>query len=230
MIDYNLIQKYSPDEKELDEMYGYRNEPMDFPWLSNVRKWLEETYGAKVLTIAHRQQDKTHFFYVFLWYRDDMEKIPHEMDKKLLELRINTAEKKIQEYIDEEVLCLIAAESFDSKVRGFIARKAADVKAETAALFEHLNPCYLSDMGNICVLPTKNDAKAFLLSEDYQNIRKQLSVILKKLDRYDVFTENDVRIFVDYKQNMDRTPMWGMWARELSREDMDKYEDSIING
>ena len=84
MIDYNLIQKYSPDEKELDEMYGYRNEPMDFPWLSNVRKWFEETYGAKVLTIAHRQQDKTHFFYVFLWYRDDMEKIPHEVDKNYL--------------------------------------------------------------------------------------------------------------------------------------------------
>lgn len=163
-----------------------------------------------------------------------MDKIPYEVDKKLFELRIRTAEKKISEYMhieyDEEIVCLIASTSFNSKVKGYITRKAADAEDKISRLFEHLNPCYLSNSGDKCVLRTREEAKAFLLSNDYQNIRKQLFVILKKFDKYDIFRENDVRIFVDCKENMDKTPMWGMWANELCKEEMDKYENSIING
>lgn len=66
MINYDIIKKFSPDEKDLDEMYSYRNEPMVFPWLDDVKEWLEKTYSVRILTIAYTQNEKTHLFHIFL--------------------------------------------------------------------------------------------------------------------------------------------------------------------
>lgn len=41
--------------------------------------------------------------------------------------------------------------------------------------------------------------------------------------------EKDICIFVDYKENMEKFSMYGRWVNDMSDEEINEYENEIIN-
>ena len=81
----------------------------------------------------------------------------------------------------------------------------------------------------ICVLETKEEAKKLLLDNNYTWIRQQIFDLLKPYDDYNVLEVDDIRIFVDYKENKEKTPMYVRWVQEMRNEDLEAYERTLIN-
>lgn len=78
-------------------------------------------------------------------------------------------------------------------------------------------------------MKTKIKAGEFLLSEEYKIIKKKIYDLLKSYDKYDLLEEKDVMLFVDYKDHMDKIPMYGRWVQDLTEREMIEYEKGLIN-
>lgn len=238
MFDSKLLYKYTSwTKEELNEFYNSQFEPMAFPWLSEVKQCIETTYDIKLITIAYENKENTHKFYICLYDLDDYLKIASE-DGCIIPHKLRTIENNIKGifekhsgYNREDISCNISGRFFKSQVLEYIlVRKSFELKDEIKAFFSHLSLVYLSvEIPSICVFETKEEAKRFLLDDEYNKIRKQIFDLLKPYDEYDVLKESHIMIFVDYKENKERIPMYSRWVHDLNTEEWDKYENSIIN-
>lgn len=237
MFNSKLLDKYTSwTKEELDEFYNSQFE-MAFPWLDEVKQWIEDSYNISIITIGYENEENTHKFYICLYDWKDYLKIASEngriiTDKlEAVENNIKGILEKHSGYNSEDILCKISDCFFKTQVLVYISyRKAFELKDEIEAFFSHLSPVYLSvELPSICVFETKEQAKKFLLSEEYTKIKKQIFDLLKPFDDYDVLEESHIRIFVDYKENKEHIPMYSRWVRDLNIEEWDRYEKNIIN-
>lgn len=53
--------------------------------------------------------------------------------------------------------------------------------------------------------------------------------MLKPYDDYNVLKKDDIKIFVDYKENKELVPMYSRWVQEMRNEQFEEYEKSIID-
>ncbi len=236
MLNAEELKKYSVFEKEeIDLFYNCQFEAMSFPWLKNVKKWIEETYNTKVVTISYEFTCKNvHEFCLYLYFNEDLKRIPLEGTTPL-NLHAKTIEEKILEHLvleaGERIECFLSHYTFQLRAKLYLLKnKASELKKEIESYFTHLNLIYLDVRDRICVFNSIKEAKNFLLSREYNAIRKRIYDLLKQFDDYDVLALDDIRIFIDYKEHYEKTPMWGRWVRDLSKKEWDKYERSIIEG
>ena len=52
--------------------------------------------------------------------------------------------------------------------------------------------------------------------------------MLKPYDDYNVLKKDDIKIFIDYKENKESVPMYSRWVQEMRNEQFEEYEKSII--
>ena len=235
MLNAEELKKYSTfEKKEIDLFYNCQFEPMFFPWLDDVKKWIEKTYNTKVVTISYEFTcKKNHEFCLYLYFNKDLNRIPLEGSNSL-NLHAKTIEEKILEHLvletDEKVECYLSHYTFQLRAKLYLLKnKASDLEKEIESYFKHLDLIYLNARDRICVFNSIEEAKKFLLSEEYNVIKKNIYDLLNQFDDYNVLALDDIRIFVDYKKNYENTPMWGRWVHDLSKEEWDKYEKSIID-
>lgn len=239
MFNPELLHKYTSwTKEELNQFYNSQFEPMVFPWLSEVKQCIETTYDIKLITITYENKENTHQFEICLYELDDYLKIVSEdgriipQKQHAVENFINNMVEKYMEYDNgEEIICKISQTFFKSKVLEYLyMRKSFELKNEIEALFSHLSPVYCSvENPSICVFETKEDAKRFLLGDEYNKIRKQIFDLLKPFDDYNILKESHIRIFADFRENKERIPMYSRWVHDLYDQEWDEYENSIIN-
>lgn len=235
MISFEILCKAYMNEEECDQLYNSQFEPMEFPWLSEVREWVNKTYNTRLLTIAFnvgKWGGKRFFFYFY----DENDKIP----------RIRLEDDGFREdmsAIDHKIAELSGLEegSFDSVISRYssfvshwkryltVVKKQHDLDDEIDAFFKDvdLEVCVHHQR---CIAKTKAEAGKFLLSEKYKTIKKQIYDLLKSYDKYNLLEENDIELFVDYKGHRDSLGYkYGMWVDDLMEEEMIKYEKGLIN-
>lgn len=78
-------------------------------------------------------------------------------------------------------------------------------------------------------METKEKARDFLLSKYCKIIKKRCFELLKPYDDYNVLKKDDIKIFIDYKENKESVPMYSRWVQEMRNEQFEEYEKSIIN-
>ncbi len=232
MISASILDKRCLRLDELDMIYNSEHEDMEFPWLSDIRQQIKDEYGARVLTIGHRaMHGNMHSFTIWCYSEDDWKRIPRVGSVVLG--HCPEIEEMIRKHFTGEnakIMCRLYTPCFliyyknrliDAKVhenRGTVE----EYFAETAA--EHL--CLGSTIE--CVLSTKTAAAEFLISEEYRTIRRRIYTFIKMYDKYDALSEEDIHIFVDYKEHFDKTPMYGRWVADMNYEEYNRYEKTLI--
>lgn len=78
-------------------------------------------------------------------------------------------------------------------------------------------------------METKEKASDFLLSDYFEIIKKRCFDLLKPYDDYNVLKRDDIKIFVDHKENKENVPMYSRWVQEMRNEQFEEYEKSIID-
>ena len=77
MINKNILEKSVMAKEELDGFYNAQFEPMEFPWLSDVKAWIEKGYDVKIMTILYEFTiDKIHKFTLYLYSYEQHKNIP----------------------------------------------------------------------------------------------------------------------------------------------------------
>lgn len=236
MIEKSVLEKSVMTKEELNEFYNSQFEPMEFPWLSDVKAWIEKKYDVKLMTILYeRSDDGINEFMLYFYSPADWNKIPLVGGQAFWCGHCAEIENIIYDYLKccGKIRCRLRYTSFESSARRYLFSllyRLDKLENEVKSLFIKLEPIYITLGGPIiCVLETKEKAREFLLSEYYNFIRQKCFDLLKKYDDYNVLKEEDIRIFVDYKENKEKTPMYGFWIQEMSNEDFKEYEDALIN-
>lgn len=229
MIPFEILTKWYMNEEECDMLYNSQFEPMGYPWLSEVREWVNKTYNTRVLTIGLTPKGGRFLFYFY----DKNNNIPriYLNDGGSYE-DMSAINKKIAEVSG------LKENDFDSVISGNFAN-SWKIYLTNGQVPEELRACINNLFKDVdtferyyykeCIMKTKEDAKRFLLSEEYKNIKKGVYDLLKTHDKYDLLEENDICIFVDYKEHKEKISMYGRWVNDLSDDEMAKYENSIIN-
>lgn len=232
-----ILQKTCLNKDELNEYYNYQFEPMEFPWLNDVKEWIEKKYDVKVMTILYEFTiDKIHRFILYLYSYDQHKNIPLVGDN-FWEYHCEEIETFISNYFKvedgEKIECKLGNSTFVTCVRRYLLSllyRLDILESEVKSLFIRFKPIYLS-LGNpiICVLETKEKARDFLLSNYFEIIKKKCFDLLKPYDDYNVLKKDDIKIFVDYKENKELVPMYSRWVQEMRNEQFEEYEKSIID-
>ncbi len=231
MISASILDKNSPSLEELDMIYASENEDMEFPWLSDIRDRIREKYGARVLTIGHRaMRGNMHSFTLWCYSEEDWKRIPRVGSVVLG--HCPEIEEMIREYFPEEngkIMCRPHIPCFLVSYRNrLIDEKELENRSVIEECFAAVSPVYLA-LGSIteCVLPTKKDAAKFLISEEYRTIRRRIYTLIKMYDKYGALREDDISIFVDYKEHFDKIPMYGRWVNDMNYEEYNRYEKTL---
>jgi len=235
MINKNILEKSVMAKEELNWFYNAQFEPMEFPWLSDVKAWIEKRYDVKVMTILYEFTiDKIHRFILYLYSYDQHKNIPLVGDN-FWEYHCEEAETFISNYLKveagEKIECKLGNSTFVACARRYLSSllyRSDMLESEVKSLFIRFKPIFLS-LGNpiICVLETKEKARDLLLSEHIEFIKKRCFDLLKPYDDYNILKDNDIKIFVDYKENKESVPMYSRWVQEMSNEQFEEYEKSI---
>lgn len=235
--------------RELKEYDEYcKGEPV-FPWLSELEAYLTSYYGVDFMpTLYEKVYLKnpnciSHIITPMVLSQEEEDKIyTHtfsELSEHAYEHELNVIRKKVYELSNKYGIPVLESKDNIRVLRIYpylylyrsyhFPQIAFEHKHEMQPFFEHLNPISVHiGLVSSCVLNSKKEARKFLLSNDYKEIRKRIFNILKAYDEYNVLRESDVRIFVDYKENFERTPMHGRWVGDLNQSEWEKYEKSII--
>ncbi len=223
------------NEEECDQLYNSQFEPMEFPWLSEVREWVNKTYDTRLLTIALSSGSRKGGWKRFLFFfYDQNDKIPRNYyedggsqgDMSDVNYKIAEVSGLEEGSFDSYIIC-----DFVSKWKRYLTsvKKQNDLDYEIDAFFKDVDlDIYFHH--EICIAKTKEEAGEFLLSEKYKTIKKQIYDLLKTYDKYDLLEEKDIKLFVDYKEHNDSLGyQYGMWAADLMEEQITEYENSLIN-
>lgn len=239
MLTNELLQSWNClTKEELNEFYNSQFEPMEFPWLSDVRKQIEKAYDVKVMTILYELRGSTHEFTLYFYSCGENDKIPLVDGQAYWCGHCAEIENMISEHLkcNETIRCRLTYCSFEQSAKrylfGLLCRNDT-IRNKAMSLFERLEPTYVTfeTLGLspiICVLETIEQARDFLLSEYCKTVRKECFDLLNPYDEYNVLKENDIIIFVDYKENKEKMSMYGLWVRELPIDELEKYEKSLI--
>lgn len=234
MIKNDTLKKSFLNKKELNDFYNSQFEPMKFLWLNEVKTWIEKTYNVKVMTILYDFIDNMHNFTVYLYSYDQYKNIPL-VGNNFWTYHSEEIEIFISRYLilkdDEKIECKLSTITFTAHAKRYLLCLSYRIlDKQITELFAYLNPVYIS-VGQvmICVLETKEEAKKLLLDNNYTWIRQQIFDLLKPYDDYNVLEVDDIRIFVDYKENKEKTPMYVRWVQEMRNEDLEAYERTLIN-
>ena len=238
MITEEILEKTYMSKAEIDAFYNSQFEPMEFPWLSDVKAWIEKTYDVRVMTILYEiTNENVRRFTLYLYSSAEHDKIPLAGGRALWHGHCTEIENVISNYLkcDEKIECKLKYTNFETSARKYLFSllgRTGKIRDETEPLFDKLDPIYLLLGGPIiCVLETKRKARDFLLSDNYKYIRKKCFDLLKPHDDYNVLlNEEDIRIIVDHGGNYKSGTMYGLWRSEMSLEEQKKLEDEIING
>ena len=237
MINKNILEKSVMAKEELDGFYNAQFEPMEFPWLSDVKAWIEKGYDVKIMTILYEFTiDKIHKFTLYLYSYEQHKNIPLVGDN-FWEYHCEEIETIISHYLKiedgEKIECKLGNSTFVTCARRYLLSllyRLDVLESEVKSLFIRFKPISLSIWNPIiCVLETKEKARDFLLSEYCKIIKKRCFELLKPYDDYNVLKKDDIKIFIDYKENKESVPMYSRWVQEMRNEQFEEYEKSIIN-
>ena len=231
MISSAILDKSCPSLDELDMIYRSENEYMEFPWLSDIRNRIRKEYGARVLTIGHRaMRGNMHSFTLWCYGEDDFRRIPRVGSVVLG--HCPEIEEMIREHFTEENAKIMCRPHIPCFLVSYRNRLIDTIEFENRGIIEEyfasVSSVYLA-LGNItgCVLPTKKDAAKFLISEEYRTIRRRIYTMIKMYDKYGALREDDIHIFVDYKEHFDKIPMYSRWVDDMNYEEYNRYEKSL---
>lgn len=235
--------------KDLEKYDEYRQGEPAFSWLPEFDKWASKHFGVKLMpsyvNIIEQKNPKRILYNIELMAFDRADTDKMRADWKNYFDEINTLEtvqnkamELAQKYNDpilnagDKVRVLrLNTYKYIYLITYLYGKKPFELKNEIKAFFSHLSPVYFSPENPvICVFETKEEARNFLLSDEYNKIRKQIFDLLKPYDDYDVLKESDIMIFADYKENKERIPMYSRWVRDLGQKEWDEHFESIING
>lgn len=236
MIKKSILEKSVMTKEELSEFYNSQFEPMEFQWMSDVKAWIEKKYDVKLMTILYEILDNgTNKFTLYCYSSTDWNKIPLAGGQAFWCGHCVEIESIISDYFEcsGEIRCQLTYTNFENSARKYLFSllyRLDKVENEVKSLFIKLEPTYIR-LGEpiICVLETAEEAKKFLLDNNYKRIRQQIFDLLKPYDDYNVLEVDDIRIFVDYKENKEKTPMYVRWVQEMRNEDLEAYERTLIN-
>ena len=237
MLSAEVLKKhYGWDKNTLDEFYKCQLEPMEFPWLSDVKKWIEDTYDVTVMTISYElRYGNIDVFTIYLKKQSELNNLPL-VGESIWDFHCEEIENRIKMYYtpatNNLLICELGFYTFELRAKNYLRNnKCIELKEEIKSLFGPYNPTYIChDMPIICVLKTKKEARNFLLSEDIKRIKKQIYDLLKTYDEYDVLKEKDISIVVDYEKHKNSISMYSRYIHDMSKEDLENYENQIING
>lgn len=227
-------QYFSMSKSELDKFYNSQFEPMEFPWLDNIKKMIETNYDVKVMTITLKiQPSNLHLFRMYV------EKFPDATKQVLSKYKKDEILEEIYKYYNsvdkEDIKFSIFVQSFEDRAKEYLTcTKSYEYKEIIASYFDYLFPvcmmCYNSVY--ICTLGTKEEAKRFLMSQEYGKIRNQIYDLLKPFDDYDVLRLEDIRMLVDYEEHKLTYPdnFYIQCLGEWNDEQINEHHESIING
>lgn len=225
------------NEEECDQLYNSQFEPMEFPWLEEVREWVNKTYNTRLLTITLNDGGRKGGWKRFLFFFYDMDdKIPRiyyadggsredmsDINRKIAEV------SGLEEGSFDSVI--LRYSNFVSQWKQYltVVKKQNDLNDKIKTFFKGVDFFSLLYHCEVCVMKTKVKAGEFLLSEEYKIIKKKIYDLLKSYDKYDLLEEKDVTFFVDYKESMERGPMYARWVDDLTEEEIIEYENGLIN-
>lgn len=235
MINKNILKKSIMTKEELGEFYNAQFEPMEFPWLSDVKAWIEKRYDVKVMTIQYDIINNDIFeFTLYLYSSSEWKNIPLTDGQAFWCGHCVEIEKNISKYLkcNNKIRCRLTYTNFESSAKKYLLSllyRLDMLESEVKSLFIRFKPIYFSLVNPIiCVLETKEKARDFLLSEYYKFIKKKCFDLLKPYDDYNVLKKDDIKIFVDYKENKELVPMYSRWVQEMPADQFELYEKSII--
>lgn len=237
MINKNILEKSVMTKEELDGFYNAQFEPMEFPWLNDVKAWIEKRYDVKEMTVLYEfTTDNIHRFILYLYSYEQHKNIPLVGDN-LWEYHCEEAEAFISKYFkveaDEKIECKLGNSTFVTSARKYLLSllyRSDMLESEVKSLFIRFKPVYLSIWDPIiCVLETKEKARALLLSEYCEAVKKRCFDLLKPYDDHKVLTTDDIKIFVDHRENKESVPMYSRWVHEMSNEEFEEYERAVID-
>lgn len=228
------LDKYSSMSKsELDKFYNSQFEPMEFPWLVNIKNLFEERYGLELMTITLTIPPAG--MHIFRFY---LKKVTDYTEWIFDENRKNQMIEEIYKYynlVDRDMLRCERGKSFEDRAKEYLTcTKSYEYKEIIASYFDYLSPvcmmCYNSVY--ICTLGTKEEAKRFLMSQEYGKIRNQIYDLLKPFDDYDVLRLEDIRMLVDYEEHKLTYPdnFYIQCLGEWNDDQINEHHESIING
>ena len=234
MIPVEILTKVYMNEEECDQLYNSQFEPMEFPWLEEVREWVNKTYNTRLLTIALSSGSSKgrwkRFLFFFYDKNDRIPRIYYEGGGS--EEDMSGINHKIAELsgLEEGSFDSVISSYFVSQWKRYltVVKKEHDLSKQIKSFFKKVKMIELLHC-EICIMKTKTDAGKFLLSEEYKIIKKKIYELLKSYDKYDLLEEKDVMLFVDYKEHMDKITMYGRWVQDLMEEEMIEYENGLIN-
>lgn len=233
--------------REYDE---YRKSTPPIEWLSEFDEYLSDYYGVQFMPTYYEKIDTLnptraiHNLHLIVFSMEEAkgivtknhnnpstEAFNHEMQY------ISSIAKKYADNTglpilkERDVFRVLRLEYYDENYRHhhLLSHKLPELKEELKKKFYGTVPFILSFGSNShCIFNTKAEAKDFLSGDNYTEICGQIFKTLKQYDEYNVLTQDDIRIFADYKEHYEKIPMWGRWVSDLSKEEWDKYERSII--
>lgn len=229
MIPFEILTKWYMNEEECDMLYNSQFEPMEFPWLSDVRKWVNETYNTRLLTIGITPKGKRFLFY-FYDKNNNIPRIHLDDGGSYEDMRnINYRIAKVSGLKEKDFDSVISGDFVSHwKIYLTSGKVPQNLSDRINDLFKNVN-VFERFYYKECIMKTKAEAKQFLLSEEYTAIKKRVYDLLKSHDKYDLLEEKDVCIFVDYKEHMEKISMYGRWVNDMSDKEKNEYENSIIN-
>lgn len=237
MLSAEVLKKhYGWDKNTLDEFYKCQLEPMEFPWLSDVKSWIEDTYDVTVMTISYElRYGNIDVFTIYLKKQSELNSLPL-VGESIWDFHCEEIENRIKMYYspatNNSLKCELGFYTFEMRAKNYILiDKCIELQEEINSLFKPYNPTYISpERPKICVFNTKKEARDFLLSDDIIRIKKQIYDLLKPYDEYDVLRKEDISIVVDYEERKKRIPMYSRCISDMSKEEFEDYENQIING
>ena len=214
-------------------------------WLPEFESWLSQYYDVEFMPSSYEHVTtrgmQLHNIRLIVMNKRDKTKVLPNLPNSWQYLREFLTEKA-NEYAlsygepimyDEDCLRVVDLISFEDAylLLYLCSQLPFELKEEIKSLFGPYNPTYIChDMPIICVLKTKKEARNFLLSEDIKRIKKQIYDLLKTYDEYDVLKEKDISIVVDYEKHKNSISMYSRYIHDMSKEDLENYENQIING
>lgn len=236
MVTVEILTKIYMNEEECDQLYNSQFEPMEFPWLSEVREWVNKTYNTRLLTITLNESGRNGGWKRFLFFFYDMnDKIPRihyaggGSEEDMSDINRKIAEVSgLEEGSFDSIISMYG--DFVSQWKRYltVVKKQHDLTGQIKAFFKKVKVIELIH-GELCIMKTKVKAGEFLLSEEYKIIKKKIYDLLKIFDKYDLLEEKDVMLFVDYKDHKDKITMYGRWVEDLTEGEMIAYEKELID-
>ena len=235
-MNYELLNKWSLTEEELEEVYNMQFEEPEPEWLAEFKHRMEEIYGIRLIAVEYRKDLDCIIYYMYDYIADSkklpaversyLRSTPPALRSMLLELCQQEPDITAKTEIRAQV-CFVGAarhtliKQKGSELEDIVMNELRKHSYKIFKVFWNFYPIAR-------VFRTKEEAKRFLLSEIRPKLIHSCYEKLKTYDKYEVLSEDAMFIFVDYQENYNSINMWSRWARDTNAEERHRWEDKII--